>query len=663
MWTARKQCRAHRSALPQPAPAAERLKDVAHASGFGAWISVPLVVVAMTAVAIISGGLTALGRVAALGAETVFLGLGVLGRLRAVPGRLRAALTRAFVLHPDALTSARAAFPHVPPPSAPALPGMPTDQALVLIEQAMAEIPAKGDAALPDDVATLALLLSPAPPGTDFQTADLVRNCFAAPAMDASTSRALLAVALRLARGFGTQDRLPLATIRAWRMLDPEMFEAEMAAQLAAISLFIAQWQETQQTFLCLEFAEVELIEFLFESLPPARHGDGLCDILNFKVLSNRRQGILRRIPHRLRKSVQNCGGRGAEAIAAVEATRTLLDRIAASHAYPPIVEAANAALDEVKKIAETLQPPPAAPAEAEPPLARIAPVKRPATAAEIAAMIAAAPGPRPPAPPPARQIAAPSIARHNVAPSPHLSAGAPPFRSPAGIGTVASRAVPASVSAMPARLPPGSRPPLPVVAMGPLPVPAVPAPSAPALPIATGRIAIPAAAARPVTGVIAPPTATGRPPTATGRIVIPPPAPAEAKTAVTALTVVPRSKRAPITQAIKRQSVLKVLRGESTATVAASLGLRVSKLDEWVDAFITAGAGALSPAPRKRRPRKSGDEPPLSVEMLRAKLTEVLATAQLIERAMDAQIQPRRPVLLPPPGSNNGAGRPHKKG
>ena len=394
MWTAREQCRAHRLALPQPqpAPAAERLKDVAHASGFGAWISVPLVVMAMTAVAIISGGLTALGRVAALGAETIFLGLGVLGRLRTVPGRLRAVLVRAFVLHPDALTSTHHAFPDAPPPSAPALPGMPTDQALVLIEQAMAEIPAKGDATLPDDVATLALLLSPAPPATDFKTADLVRNCFAAPAMDASTSRALLAVALRLARGFGTPDHLPLATIRAWRMLDPEMFEAEMAAQLAAISRFIAQWQETQQTFLCLEFAEVELIEFLFESLPPARHGDGLCDILNFKVLSNRRQGILRRIPHRLRKSVQNCGSRSAEAIAAVEATRTLLDRIAASHGYPPIVEAANAALDEVKKIAATLQPPPpAVPAEAGPPLARIAPVKRPATAAEIAAMTAAA--------------------------------------------------------------------------------------------------------------------------------------------------------------------------------------------------------------------------------------------------------------------------------
>ena len=194
---------------------------------------------------------------------------------------------------------------------------------------------------------------------------------------------------------------------------------------------------------------------------------------------------------------------------------------------------------------------------------------------------------------------------------------------------------------------------------MGPLPVPAAAppaaAPSAPVFPIATGRIAIPPAAGRPVTGVIAPPTATGR-------IVIPPPAPAEAKTSVTALTVVPKSKRAPITQAIKRQSVLKVLRGESTAAVAASLGLRVSKLDEWVDAFITAGAGALSPAPRKTRSRKSVDESPLSVEMLRAKLTEVLATAQLIERAMDAQIQPRRPVLLPPPGSN-GAGRPHKKG
>ena len=84
------------------------------------------------------------------------------------------------------------------------------------------------------------------------------------------------------------------------------------------------------------------------------------------------------------------------------------LDRIAATRNYPPIVDAANAALEEVRKIAEKLQPPPAAmPAAGGQPLARITPVKRSAAElAEQAAAKAAPPAPAPAQPP--QQIAPP---------------------------------------------------------------------------------------------------------------------------------------------------------------------------------------------------------------------------------------------------------------
>ena len=144
------------------------------------------------------------------------------------------------------------------------------------------------EATLPDDLIMLATLLGPRPAATDFKAADMVRDCFASLGQGAQKSRALLAVALRLSREFGLPSRLPLATARAWHMLDPAVFEAEMAGQLSTISAFISNWQKTQQTFLCLEFPEIELIEFLFESLSPFRHSDVMYDVLNFKALSNR---------------------------------------------------------------------------------------------------------------------------------------------------------------------------------------------------------------------------------------------------------------------------------------------------------------------------------------------------------------------------------------
>lgn len=663
-------------------PSAERMSDIAHPTGFGAWLSAPVVIVAMMVTAIVSGSLTFLGRIVAVAIEALWLGFRTLGRLGVLPRRLRAALGRIFTLTPEAVgLHARpgdAAFHAHPTKPVPAAPSMPIEEALAVIEPALAALPVKGDPTLPKDLATLAILLAETPPNNDFKAADMVRDCFAPLGGAARNSRALLAVALRLSREFGSPTRLPLATGRAWHMLDPELFEDEMAAQLATISAFISDWYKSQQTFLCLEFGEIELIEFLFESLSPIRHSDLLCRVMDFKALSNRRQGILRRVPHRLRKLVQDAGGRGPAVLATVEATQTLLDHIAATHGYGPIIEAATASLEEVKKIAEKLRPPPAAvnPTGAGQPLAKITPVKRSAaelaeqataTAARAASAVSSSP---PPPSRPQQQIPAPPPmggTRRAIAPSPRLSATSPPLSPKAGIGVAANRSALPSVGAVSPPLAPGARPSLPDVAMNPLPVLALgpPAPStAKPAPAFTGRISLPS------------PTATNAPApnapaaTATGRVVIPPSRPVPpvaAKSTVTDLTVVPKSKRPPITQAVKRQSVLKVLRGESAAAIAASLGIREAKLDEWVDAFIAAGAGALTPAPRKARASKKAQETaPLSAELLRSKLAEVLATAQLIERAMEAQLQPRRPMLLPPPDKTDGhhtTGHPRKKG
>ncbi|MBI3446807.1 MAG: helix-turn-helix domain-containing protein [Magnetospirillum sp.] len=628
---------------------------------------------------------------------------------------------------------------------------IPAAEARLVIEAALATMPDKGDPTLPEDLSTLAILLGSPPPRDDFKASDMVRECFADHGMNGSQSRALLAVAKYLSAEFGLPTRLPLTTAKAWRMLDPALFEDEMAGQLAAIDSFIADWQKTQQSFLCLEFGEIELIEWLFESLHPGRHAEVLTEVMNFKVLSNRRQGILRRIPHRVRKFVKDCGGPSPDAISYVVGTRTFLQR-AAGHGYPPIADAATASLEEVDKVLEKLRPPPPPDAAGMggdgQALARITPVKMPASELAAAAMAGSRPPAAPaalpptaaPPPPPRPPLAAP------VQPQPVTAAPLPPpIPPPSPAAALPAMAPPPSQ--LPATMPTGMRPatvrlqakhlhagaeltipsrssgriplgrllsaghrPLdPVKAISvksaqtrpgmpdhlPAPVnavipPALPAPSQakPALPLAgtaaptpppatgtigkaTGRISLPipgrpaataaapltppplAAAARPpaqATGRIAPPRPAAPHPTMA--VAAPPPAP-PAGTNVTKLTVVPK-RRLPITQNLKRQSVLRVLRGEDAETIAQSIGISRTKLDDWVDKFVTAGAGALTSAPRKRKAEE------LTVDTLRTKLAEVLATAQMIERVMEASL-PRRPMLLAPP-QETPPHRPRKK-
>lgn len=209
----------------------------------------------------------------------------------------------------------------------------------------------RGDGTLPERVEVLEFLLADPPPANDFIALDLLAECWGKGA-HAIPSRALLAVAQNLSRNFGLPGKLPMASSKAWKMLDPEVFQEELAHRLIAIGAFISDWQRTQRTFLILEFGEIELVEHLFEALRPADYLDLLADVMNFKVLSNRRMGLLRRIPNRVRKQVQPMlPDRAEEALVLLAHTKALLEKLADPNGFTPIVDAATKALEEIEKL------------------------------------------------------------------------------------------------------------------------------------------------------------------------------------------------------------------------------------------------------------------------------------------------------------------------
>ena len=215
--------------------------------------------------------------------------------------------------------------------------------------------PAKGHAALPERREALELLLSEPPPANDFDALDALYACWPRATLQCG-SRALLAVAHNVSRNYGLPGKVPMTASKAWRMLSPDIFQAELAQRLADVGAFIADWQQTQRTFLILEFNEVELIEYLFEALHPGDHADLLAGVMNFKVLSNRRLGLLRRIPTRVKKQVQPLlPGRKDEAMQILAHAKALLDRIADPSGFAPIVETAAKMAEEVEKIMGTV--------------------------------------------------------------------------------------------------------------------------------------------------------------------------------------------------------------------------------------------------------------------------------------------------------------------
>lgn len=232
-----------------------------------------------------------------------------------------------------------------------------SEAALARLDAALRQLPEKGEVVIPSNLRSLDRLLSDTLPSQDFEAADLLHDCFLRGTRH-SGNRVLLAVARNLTRNFGRQGRLPMASGKAWTMLNPALFADQMAAQLAEISDFVLGWQAQEKTFLILEFAEVELIEYLFEHLHPRRHGILLIQVMEFKVLSTRRAGLLRRIPARVRRFVQHTAGADpAVPLTYAKETATLLELIEKRVSFRPVTEAAAAVRAEVEKIIDQLAP------------------------------------------------------------------------------------------------------------------------------------------------------------------------------------------------------------------------------------------------------------------------------------------------------------------
>lgn len=255
--------------------------------------------------------------------------------------------------------------PADPPPVLPsemsepdAVPDFDPEAALARLRSALRQLPERGEVVVPGNLQSLDRLLSDPPPAMDFQAADLLHDCFPRGTRH-SGNRVLLAVARNLTRNFGRPGRLPMTSGKAWTMLDPAVFADQMAAQLAEISDFVLNWQAQEKSFLILEFAEVELIEYLFEHLHPRRHGALLIRVMDFKVLSTRRAGLLRRIPARVRRFVQHTAGAAPSVpLSYARDSAVLLEHIEKRILFRPVTEAAATARAEVEKIIARLSPP-----------------------------------------------------------------------------------------------------------------------------------------------------------------------------------------------------------------------------------------------------------------------------------------------------------------
>lgn len=298
------------------------------------------------------------------------------GQIAALPvvERLRAGLPHWRQRLGDALKTLRFAEvtalapvqPHSPPSAASApLTLLDPAQVQAKVEHIMGLLPPRGDATLPDNLQSLGHLLADTPPTDDFVAADLLHDCFPRGTRN-SDSRVLMAIARNLTRNFGRAGRLPITSGKAWTMIDPALFSDELAAQLAAICQYVLNWQATRKDFLILEFAEVELIEYLFENLHPRRHAKLLVSVMEFKALSLRRMGLIRRIPARIRRMVHSTqpghhhGSDPADVRAYVTDTLALLDYFSRPDSFAAVAVAAKAARAEVEKLATHLTAPPA---------------------------------------------------------------------------------------------------------------------------------------------------------------------------------------------------------------------------------------------------------------------------------------------------------------
>ena len=212
----------------------------------------------------------------------------------------------------------------------------------------------KGRFLEPKDPQGAAMLLAPPPGADDLALFDILSAAFS-PGQNGD-DRLLLAVAKVLARRFGRPDHLPLTTLCAWQMLNPAVFIDDFAEVLAGICDFVLNWQSEQHEFLVLEFPETQLLQHLFESLHPRQHGVLLLKVMQFKVLSNQRLGLIRRIPGRVERFLQKFGkDKPQMVLELVNDSLLLLNHLADPKGFPPIVSEAKKAIGRLQDVAGKL--------------------------------------------------------------------------------------------------------------------------------------------------------------------------------------------------------------------------------------------------------------------------------------------------------------------
>ncbi|MGE5545832.1 MAG: hypothetical protein ACM33T_02965 [Solirubrobacterales bacterium] len=222
-----------------------------------------------------------------------------------------------------------------------------SERALVLVREAMAAVPAGGTDALPADPRACAVLLEGGEGLDDYQALGYLERAFPEQRVGDGKSPALAAVALTLGRGFGRPGFAALTTLQAWRLLDPVPFEAVIAAELARVSE-IARRVPSRKPYQPLAIAELDLIEHLFEALPPGRHRALLLAVMDLRELGERRVGLVRRFPRRVARALEAAG---ADAAATAAPFREFLEPLVRDGAYQPLAEAAGAALARIDKL------------------------------------------------------------------------------------------------------------------------------------------------------------------------------------------------------------------------------------------------------------------------------------------------------------------------
>lgn len=216
---------------------------------------------------------------------------------------------------------------------------------------------------LSNEHAEIALNLLADVPPSDLDALDLIAEIWPKTTIK-SRSRVLLAIALHLSSKFGIRgERRSMCATKAWRMLDRDYFETATAAQLQHITDFIFTAQRNRSMLLLLEYVEMELIENLFESLNPALYCDELAAVMNFKALSLRRLGLIRRIPLRMKRMVEALmPAEEALVLQKLSEALVLLDTIMVPDGFAPILKAAEKAHAEIEKMIIAIEAPASAP-------------------------------------------------------------------------------------------------------------------------------------------------------------------------------------------------------------------------------------------------------------------------------------------------------------